>query len=88
MRERVRERERRMEGLRVWEKVDAVMASSCRQPQAPVILNRANSFAGCAQRAGGALPRGSKILGRGTILRSSQTSRSRRRAGATFRNLI
>jgi hypothetical protein len=40
-----------MERLRVWEKVDAVMASSCRQPQAPVILNRVNSFAGCASCA-------------------------------------
>lgn len=47
-----RDRERRMEKLRVWEKVDAVMASSCRQPQAPVILNRANSFTGCASYEG------------------------------------
>ncbi|KYM99587.1 hypothetical protein ALC62_09646 [Cyphomyrmex costatus] len=37
------------------------MASSCRQPQAPVILNRANSFAGCAPYAGMFYPRYSKI---------------------------
>ncbi|EZA53964.1 hypothetical protein X777_05807 [Ooceraea biroi] len=55
-----------MERLRVWEKVDAVMASSCRQPQAPVILNRANSFAGCTPRES-ALPRESKMLGRDVV---------------------
>lgn len=57
-------RQRRMaRGPRVWEKVDAVMASSCRQPQASVILNRANSLAGCAPCEGALRPpRRSKIL--------------------------
>jgi len=42
------------------------MASSCRQPQAPVILNRANSPD--VRRAQGPLyPRGSEILGRDKI---------------------
>jgi len=74
--EKERRREKSGERLRVWEKVDAVMASSCRQPQASVILNRANSFTGYAPCAGPLYPRGRKILERDKMY-SLQTSRFR-----------